>query len=245
LVVVEPGLVLAGSEAFFDGPARSGHANEFSDSGVVGVVASVERELAGVDGSADQILMVGVIGVDECPVVDAEPCRSDTARSALPRMRGQSLSECIEGSGVPPGVGELGGLRYGHHIGDVMCFEELAQARVLTELLIGGEPGEGHTRPQRGLDHLLHLLRPGLEGHLRGDTSRLAAGRVGHPGLLRQVQPTVEQHPVPARCDVGQERGDLAVINPSERPGVLPLHTHRLRSFFGKPGRISDQDRLR
>jgi hypothetical protein len=86
LVVVKSGLVLAGSEALFDGPARSGYVHEFPESGVVWVVASVECEFFVVDGSADQVLVVGVGGVEECPVIDAEPLRSDTAGPALPRM---------------------------------------------------------------------------------------------------------------------------------------------------------------
>ena len=86
LVVVEPGFVFAGSEAFLDGPARTGHGDELSESGVVRVVAVVERELAGGDGSADQILVIGVIGVDERPVVDTESLRSDAAGPTLPRI---------------------------------------------------------------------------------------------------------------------------------------------------------------
>ena len=49
LVFVESGLVLAGAEAFFDGPAGAGDGDEFTESGVVGVVAVVEREFAVVD----------------------------------------------------------------------------------------------------------------------------------------------------------------------------------------------------
>jgi hypothetical protein len=88
LVVVESDFILAGSEALFDRPARSGYVDELCESCVVWVVAVVERELTVVEGSADQVLVVGVIGVDECPVIDAEPLRSDTAGSALPRMGG-------------------------------------------------------------------------------------------------------------------------------------------------------------
>jgi hypothetical protein len=88
LVVVEPGLVLGRSEAFFDGPACPGYADELSDSGVVRVVASVKCEFFVGDGPADQVLVVGVVGVDECPVVDTEPLRSDATGSALPRIGG-------------------------------------------------------------------------------------------------------------------------------------------------------------
>ncbi len=52
LVVVESDFILAGSEALFDGPARSGHVDELSESCVVWVVAVVEREFTVVDGSA-------------------------------------------------------------------------------------------------------------------------------------------------------------------------------------------------
>jgi hypothetical protein len=93
LVVIEPGLVLGRSEAFFDGPPCSGYTDELSESGVVWVVAPIEREFFVVDGSADQILVVGVIGVDECPVIDAESLRSDATRSALPRIGRQPPNE--------------------------------------------------------------------------------------------------------------------------------------------------------
>ena len=87
LIVVESDLVLAGSEAFLDGPARSGDVDEFSESRMVRVVAVVEGEFAVVDGSADHVLVVGVGGIDECPVIDTEAFRPDPAGSALPRIR--------------------------------------------------------------------------------------------------------------------------------------------------------------
>ena len=88
LVVVESDFVLSRSETFFDGPACPGHVDEFSEAGVVGVVAVVESEFTVIDGSADQILMAGIIGVDECPVVDAVSFRSDAAGAALPGIPG-------------------------------------------------------------------------------------------------------------------------------------------------------------
>jgi hypothetical protein len=44
--------------------------DELDDAGVVWVVAAVVSELTVVDGAADQIVVVGVRGVDERPVVD-------------------------------------------------------------------------------------------------------------------------------------------------------------------------------
>ena len=88
LVVVESDFVFGRSETFFDGPARPGYADELSDARVVWVVAVVESEFTVVDGSADQVLVVGSVGVDECPVIDAVPFRSDAAGAALPGISG-------------------------------------------------------------------------------------------------------------------------------------------------------------
>ena len=49
LVVVEAGFVLARSEAFFDRPAGAGYLHDFAESGLVRVVASVEREFSVVE----------------------------------------------------------------------------------------------------------------------------------------------------------------------------------------------------
>ena len=88
LVVVESDFVLAGSETFFDGPARPGHVDEFSEAGVVWVVAVVIGEFAVVDGSADQVLVVGITGVDKRPVVHPVSFRTDSAGAPLPGVSG-------------------------------------------------------------------------------------------------------------------------------------------------------------
>src|SRR2546421_12297310 len=93
LIVVESDFVLAGSETFFDGPPRPGHVDQFSESRVMRVVAVVEGQFAVIDGTTDHVLVVGVDGIDQCPVVDAEAFRSDTAGTALPCMRAQPPGE--------------------------------------------------------------------------------------------------------------------------------------------------------
>jgi len=89
------------------------------------------------------------------------------------------------------------------------------------------------------------LRWPGHERHLRRDPRPRAPVRIRHPGLVRNVEPPIDQHPIPPRGDVGQKGRDLAVVNPPQRPGVLPLHTHRHPALFREPGRICDQDPLR
>ena len=87
LVVVETDFVLGRSETFLDGPACPGHADEFTESCTVRVVAVVESEFTIIDGPADQVLVVGVGGVDERPVIDPGPFRADSAGggAAAPR----------------------------------------------------------------------------------------------------------------------------------------------------------------
>src|SRR5512135_2487663 len=84
LVVVESDLILRGSEAFFDRPARPGHVDELSAARAVRVVAAVESKPTIVDGSAEQILLVGTRGVNERPVVDPKPFRPDELARRLP-----------------------------------------------------------------------------------------------------------------------------------------------------------------
>jgi len=87
------------------------------------------------------------------------------------------------------------------------------------------------------------MLWPGLELGAGGDAGLVAADRIGQPGLLRQVQSAVQQHPIPAGGDVGQERGDLAIVDPTERPGILPLDAHRFGALLSETGRIGHHNR--
>ncbi len=49
LVFIEPDLVLAGSEAFLDGPARTSDIHEFTESGAVRIMAVIVGEFTVVD----------------------------------------------------------------------------------------------------------------------------------------------------------------------------------------------------
>jgi hypothetical protein len=55
-------------------------------------VAMIESEFSAVDGATDHVLVVGVVGIDECPVVDPESFRTDSASATLPVIRGQAWS---------------------------------------------------------------------------------------------------------------------------------------------------------
>ena len=79
LIIVESDSAFAGLKTFLDGPAGSGDADEFAEAFMAWVVAVVESEFAVIDGASNHVLVVGVVSVEECPVVDPEPFRADSA----------------------------------------------------------------------------------------------------------------------------------------------------------------------
>ena len=70
LVVVEPDVVFPALETFLDRPPGAGDTDEFTSGFAARTVAVVEGEFAVVDRPADQVLVVGVGGVDDRPVVN-------------------------------------------------------------------------------------------------------------------------------------------------------------------------------
>jgi hypothetical protein len=86
LVVVEPDVSFPSLEAFLDGPSGARDPDEFTDGFVARVVAVVESEFAIIDGSADQVLVIGVVGVDDRPVIDTVTLRPDSTGASLPRV---------------------------------------------------------------------------------------------------------------------------------------------------------------
>ena len=242
LILVEPDFVLCSAEAFFDGPAGTGHVHEFTESGVTRVVAMVEREFAVVDESSDHVFVVGVGGGYQRPVVDAESFAADSAGSALPRGVVEFARDVLNLSHPSGGVVDRGGLRYRHHVADARGFQVGAESGVLPEFLVGREPGERHASGPGCVDHLDDLLWPGLELGAVGDAGLVAARLIVQPGLLRQVQSPVQQHPIAVRGDLGQECSDLAVVDPAQRSGILPLHSDGFGALFGETGRVGDQN---
>ena len=87
LVVVEPDIAFPGLETFLDRPSGAGDPDEFTGGFVARVVAVVEREFAVIDGSADHVLVIGAVGVDDRPVVDPVAFRPDSTAASLPRVR--------------------------------------------------------------------------------------------------------------------------------------------------------------
>jgi hypothetical protein len=86
LVVVESDLSFSGLETFLDGPACTGDADEFPGGFSAWVVAVIEGEFALVDGPTNHVLVIGFVGVDDRPVVDAVAFRADSAGAPGPRV---------------------------------------------------------------------------------------------------------------------------------------------------------------
>src|SRR6202022_4130575 len=91
---------------------------------------------------------------------------ADSASAPLPGVWGKSGGTVVDGGVLARVVGEFGGFRDGHHVGEACVFQMVAQAGVLAELLVRGEPCERHAPLSNPVDHGCYLLRPGAEGGL-------------------------------------------------------------------------------
>src|SRR5947209_16392794 len=174
-------------------------------------------------------------------LVDPVALGADAAGAAGPGARPQSGSEVVEGGRMAAGVGELGGFRHRHDVGDAGLLEVLAQAGVLAELLVRGEPGERHAGRDGTVNHGRDLLRPGGELQLDRDAGLGAPGGIVEPRFMGDVELAVQEHAVAGGIDIGQKGPDLAVVDPTQRARVLPLHAGRFPSLLGEPGWIGDQ----
>lgn len=90
------------------------------------------------------------------------------------------------------------------------------------------------------LQHCPRLLRLGLEGHLRRHFGFGPPRSVQAP-LLRQKQLAVEKD-VSAGGGIGQQRGDLAVLDLAQRTTILLVHAHRTGALLGNAGFIQDRN---
>jgi hypothetical protein len=79
-------------------------------------------------------------------------------------------------------IGEFGGFRDGHHVGDPGVLQVVAQAGVLAEFFVSGEPREGQIAPPRAL-HRARSIMPmtclGLVRKVRSSGMAACAHRSG------------------------------------------------------------------
>jgi len=95
----------------------------------------------------------------------------------------------------------------GQHMEHVLGFQPRPQVLGLTRCLVRGEPGEGHTRPDRPADHGQGLPWLGGELHLTGDARRPAPVLVRRPGQRQVELPPVT---VPGRpCLMRRQAADI------------------------------------
>src|SRR5258705_8841880 len=185
LVLVETGFLLGGLETLLDRPTRADDADHFRQPFLTRVVAVEVCDFAVSDVPAKHIL-VTALADDDRPVIDPETLCADPAGTTRPVVRFQRRGEVLDQGGATGRIGDAAGGHVGvfgnrHAIGDLPIFQEGAKPWVLTELLVGGEPGEWHARRDRPGDHGLDLLRTRLERQLIRDSGFPAPIEISAP----------------------------------------------------------------
>ena len=127
------------------------------------------------------------------------------------------------------------------HVPEPVLAHRAAQGRVGAVDLVAGHPPGRDTGLHRAGDHRCSQRGFGRELDAVRNAGSRAPAWVGGPGL-RQVQRPVDQR-VPPRCSVGEEDGDLGVLDASRGAGVLTLHPDRLVAFLHVAGLIDNQHR--
>src|SRR6266545_445316 len=236
LMFIQAGQALAGLEVLLDRPAEPGDVDHGGQGDRPWAVAAVEGQFPGAPVAADQqpaAARAGVADGDPGPVIPAVSLGALACRYPLPGPFGQAGGEFIGAGGAPGPGGYPVVARDRQHVGDPLLFQPGAQRPVVSVDLVAGDPGERHFRGDGPLNHPPCELRLGRERHVRGDSSRRAAGRVTGPGL-RQVQLAVDQR-MPAPRHIPQVDSDLGVLDPPGGAGVLPLHTGVAVPFLTSP----------
>jgi hypothetical protein len=133
---------------------------------------------------------------DPGPVKFPRTVRPGPGADPLPGARRHGRDQHV-GALLACGHGERVAAPDGHHIGHVLAFQLGLQALGLPVGLIGGEPGERHSRGDRLADHRLGLPRLGDKLHLLRDARRLGPVRVISPGPGQVELPDDQRVPVP------------------------------------------------
>jgi len=107
--------------------------------------------------------------------------------------------------------------------------EVLTQARVLAELLVGGEPPELQTRLDAPLDHRDDLCGAGEEVQVGRDRRLVAAGSVTEPGLLRPVN---DSNSVVQSCRSEQDTDSSSITGPSSSQHRVQARSSRWSARF-------------
>ena len=144
--------------------------------------------------------------------------RTVSGAVALPGRGGQAAGDGVRADGraavVDPHPHRAGD---GHHVAGAACFQGGAELGVLAVGFVAGHPGGGDAGVQRSGDHLRGETGLGGEVHRLGYPGRGAAFGIIGPGVLGQVEPTVDQGPSPLGGQ-GEEHADLGVLDASRGP---------------------------
>ncbi|MGY4388372.1 hypothetical protein ACVWXB_001671 [Streptomyces sp. TE12347] len=118
-------------------------------------------------------------------------------------------------------------------------FQRGPQVRVVAVDLVAGDPAGGRSRIQGPGDHPSRQYRLGREGEVFGDAGGPAAVEVVGP-RARDVQGPVDRG-MPAGGGVDEVDGDLGVLDPARRAGVLALDADRGGALLQVAGLVDHQ----
>lgn len=197
LIVIQTDTAFGGFETFLDRPPGARNTDQVTEPFGTRIVAMIEGQFTVIDRTADQILVVGRVRIQQCPVIDAEPLGADPAGATLPGVRSQEPDPFIDPRPPSDRVGELSVFRDGHHVRDPGVLQMSPQSGILAELLVRGEPGEGQATLTDPVHHRGDLLRPCLERQILRDAGFGASLLIVAPRLFRDVQLAVDQDPFP------------------------------------------------
>ncbi len=237
LVVVESDLSLGGLEALLYRPAHPGNPHEGRQRRRFRCEAQVVRALAGGSVAADQQLSAGDVAVqdDPRPPVGARALGAGPSTAGLPGVLGKTAGRRVGTDwGAATVDAHAGGTRHRRNIASATSLQLRTQGGVLSVDLVSCDPPGRGAGVERGGDHVPGEVRLRREHRLLGYADCRAAGFVGAPAVLGQVEPTVDQRsPAPGR--VGEEHPYLGVLDPSGGAGVLPLDTGRVLALLQDP----------
>ena len=190
----------------------------------------------------------GRVQRDRGPVVDPLAVRAVAQAAPLPRGRVDPAVGVDAGEGgqhlgrsrCPSGQVSRSSLRVASTIRHLVVGQPVAQAGVLPERLVRGEPARRSLPAAWTRSSIAHgQLGLGRELRPRRGSRRPRSGP-GPRSRSRQVELAVDQR-MPTAGGVGQEHPQLTVVDLPGGAGVLPLHPGRAAALLDEPGVVGDE----
>ena len=183
----------------------------------------------------------GVGQVDDGPVVEAVALRAASCRQLLPgplrHLRGQGV-----GAELPAAGGDFGRAGHRQDVADAAFLQRGPQLRVAAVDLVAGDPADAVSGVQEPFDHRARPAPAWSRRRSPCPAGGPAAVGVAGPGT-RDIQLPVHRR-VPRAAGVDEVDGDLGVLDPPGRAGVLALDPDGVGALLHVAGLVDHQHRL-